>query len=244
LEDKTTPINTSVGDSIDAAQTRWSFEGATVANFPAHAKRSIPFYSECHQLILKLSDFFIKEPGISYELGSSRGHLTRDLALRHADKQVTWVGVDCSKDMIAAASKEFESILGLSFICADMTNLTFEASDFMVAHYSIQFTPPRLRQAMIQHIYDNLNWGGAFIMFEKVRGPDARFQDINTSLYMDYKLEQGYKAEEILAKSQSLKGVLEPFSTDGNMGLLNRAGFKDVSTIFKYLCFEGYLAIK
>ena len=81
-------------------------------------------------------------------------------------------------------------------------------------------------------------------MFEKVRGADARFQDILTALYNDYKLRKGYSAEDIISKSRSLKGVLEPFSTQGNVDLLRRAGFEDINTIQKYLCFEGFIAIK
>jgi tRNA (cmo5U34)-methyltransferase len=77
-----------------------------------------------------------------------------------------------------------------------------------------------------------------------VRAPDARFQDITTALYMDYKLERGYSPEEISAKNRSLKGVLEPFSTQGNLDLLARAGFVDTMTVMKYICFEGFLAIK
>ena len=65
-----------------------------------------------------------------------------------------------------------------------------------------------------------------------------------TALYTDYKLAQGYSPNEIIAKARSLKGVLEPFSTAGNNDLLTRAGFKDMITVFKYACFEGYLAIK
>ena len=45
-------------------------------------------------------------------------------------------------------------------------------------------------------------------------------------------------------KTRSLKGILEPFSTQGNLDLLSRAGFVDVMTVQKYLCFEGFLAIK
>ena len=55
---------------------------------------------------------------------------------------------------------------------------------------------------------------------------------------------QGYNGDEINGKSRSLKGVLEPFSTQGNLDLLQRAGFVDVMTVFKYMCFEGFLAIK
>ena len=60
-----------------------------------------------------------------------------------------------------------------------------------------------------------LNWGGAFVLFEKVRGPDARFQDILSQLYNEFKLRNGFSSEEIVEKTRSLKGVLEPFSTQG-----------------------------
>ena len=44
-------------------------------------------------------------------------------------------------------------------------------------------------------------------------------------------------SDEIINKSRSLKGVMNPFSTKGNYDLLERAGFKDVMTIQKYICF-------
>ena len=81
-------------------------------------------------------------------------------------------------------------------------------------------------------------------MVEKVRGPDARFQDILNQVYIEFKLSQGFSESQIINKSKSLKGILEPFSTKGNLDLLKRAGFKDVLTVFKYACFEGFLAIK
>ena len=84
----------------------------------------------------------------------------------------------------------------------------------------------------------------ALILFEKVRGKDARFQDIFSTLYTDYKLKQNYSTEEIIGKTRSLKGILEPFSTDGNIDMMKRAGFVDITTVMKYLCFEGFLAIK
>jgi len=63
-------------------------------------------------------------------------------------------------------------------------------------------------------------------------------------VYAEYKYDNGYNPNEIFNKSKSLKGVMEPFSTKGNLDLLKRAGFKDCLTVFKYLCFEGFLAIK
>ena len=114
----------------------------------------------------------------------------------------------------------------------------------MISYYTMQFVPPRYRQELFDRIYEMLNWGGAFIMFEKVRAPDARFQDMIMQLYNDFKSRNGFSAEEIVEKSRSLKVVLEPFSAQVNIDLLARAGFKDVVTVQKYLCFEGFMAIK
>jgi tRNA (cmo5U34)-methyltransferase len=108
----------------------------------------------------------------------------------------------------------------------------------------VQFVLPKWRRSLLHRLYDSLNWGGALLMFEKVRASDARFQDLISQTYTEYKIEQGYSPDEILAKSRSLKRVLEPFSSAENVAMLHHAGFKDVMTVMKYLCFEGFLAIK
>ena len=82
------------------------------------------------------------------------------------------------------------------------------------------------------------------IFFEKVRAPDARFQDILNFLYFDFKSEQGIKPTEIINKEISLRSVMEPFTIQGNLDLLKRAGFKDIMPISQYLNFKGFLAIK
>ena len=89
-----------------------------------------------------------------------------------------------------------------------------------------------------------MNWGGALILFEKIRGADARFQDILNFLYFDFKSEQGIKPTEIINKEISLRSVMEPFTIQGNLDLLKRAGFKDIMPISQYLNFKGFLAIK
>ena len=110
--------------------------------------------------------------------------------------------------------------------------------------FTLQFVSPKYRQKLIENIFKNLNWGGALIIFEKIRAKDARFQDYLSLLYSDYKLKMNYTHGEIHSKALSLKGVLEPYTSKENKLFLKRAGFKDFTTIFKYLCFEGILAIK
>lgn len=237
----------TVGENIIAYNASWKFGESTPKYFTEHIKRSVPFYDIGHELIAEISDFFVKPKSICYELGVSTGALIYKLALRHQNR-VRWIGIDIEPDMIAQAKLEIrqkeEKVKNIELVVDDINLFSYEPSEFIVSYYTIQFVSPGLRQGLINKIYQSLHWGGAFLLFEKVRGPDARFQDILTSLYTDFKLKQKYKPDEIIAKSRSLKGILEPFSTQGNIDLLKRAGFVDIMTIFKYVCFEGFLCIK
>lgn len=233
-----------VGDDITAANAAWSFSGDTVKDFDNHVKKSVPLYDQGHDLVCKISDFFIKDDSIVYELGSSTGKLLFNLANHNKNKpNVKYIGLDNQEDMIKKANQS-NGNKNIKFICDDITKYEYEKSDLIIAYYTVQFVRPSQRQLLIDKLYESLNWGGALLLFEKVRANDARFQDIATALYTDYKLDQGYTPDEIIAKSRSLKGILEPFSTQGNIDMLKRAGFVDILSVMKYICFEGFLAIK
>ncbi len=239
-----TTASNLTGDDIVAENANWSFGGEVAKKFDQHVEKSVPFYHEGHDLVVKLSDFFLSNGSTAYEIGSSTGKLTSVLAEHNKSKKVDFIGIDREADMVEQARKNCAAYSNVSFVSDDLMNIQFAPSDLITSYYTIQFVHPKNRQILLNRIYESLNWGGAFIWFEKVRSSDARFQDIMTSLYTDYKLAKGYSPNEIIAKARSLKGVLEPFSTQGNNDLLTRAGFKDVITVFKYVCFEGYLAIK
>lgn len=234
-----------VGQEIETQRSGWSFSGDVSKTFVDHVRKSVPFYEEGHDLVCQISDYFCLPDSVCYELGVSTGELIRKLALHQQHKPgIRWIGVDAVEEMIAEARKHCEGIENISLFTDDILLFDYEKSDFIVSYYCIQFVPPRHRQELIDRIYERLNWGGAFLWFEKVRGPDARFQDMMVALYNDFKARNGFTADEILNKTSSLKGVLEPFSTEGNRGLLERAGFRDVMSVMKYICFEGFLAIK
>ncbi len=231
------------GDNIKAENANWKFSGNMVDNFEEHILKSVPLYREGHKLIENLSDYFIKDDSTVYELGSSTGKLINAIAKRNKNKNAKFIGIEIEKDMVSKANKLYKES-NLTFTHEDINIYEFEKSDMIISYYSIQFIHPKHRQLLFDKIYDSLNWGGAFVFFEKVRANDARFQDILTNLYTEYKLEVGYSPDEIISKTKSLKGVLEPFSTQGNLDLLKRAGFEDFITIQKYMNFEGFLAIK
>jgi tRNA (cmo5U34)-methyltransferase len=233
-----------VGDGIIAENANWKFTGNVHETFDAHVAKSVPFYHETHQLGAKIADYFLADGSLAYDLGCSTGTFLALLADRNRNKAVRFVGVDCVQEMTAAARKRCAGNPNITIETADILDVVFEPCDFISAYYTLQFIRPANRQLMFDRIYNALNWGGGFFWLEKVRANDARFQDMMTQLYTDYKLEQGFDAEEIIGKARSLKGVLEPFSTQGNLDLAKRAGFVDILTVFKYVCWEGFLAIK
>lgn len=235
----------SVGQNISAGNADWTFGNDVPDTFVDHIKVSVPLYESGHDLVCQLSDYFVKKEGVAYEIGTSTGELLRKLAMHNTHKpELRWVGLDVEDAMIEAARKHCADVPQIEILNEDIRLMELEKADLIVSYYTMQFIAPRDRQAVFDKIYQSLNWGGAFIMFEKVRGPDARFQDIVTQLYNDFKLKNGFSPEEIIEKSRSLKGIMEPFSTQGNLDLLGRAGFQDIMSIQKYICFEGFLAIK
>jgi len=234
------------GDNIKAKNASWSFDGNTYKNFDKHINKSVPLYQETHNLYLNFSDFFLQDNSKIIDIGSSTGTFLINFYKKHNNtrKGLKFEGYDTIKKMIDYSNQKKPKKNNIKFINKDIDKVNFKNTCIVSSFYTIQFISPKKRQILINKIYKNLNWGGAFFMVEKVRGSDARFQDIISQVYLEYKLSKGYKSEEILNKSRSLKGILEPFSSNANFQMLRRSGFKDIFTVFKYCCFEGWLAIK
>lgn len=231
---------------ISKKKGAWSFSGKVAKKFEKHIKRSVPFYSESHEIILDLSDFFLFNGSRCYDLGSSTGNLLHKLSKKTNKIKLDLIGIEQVPEMIKLAKKNIskKKNVKISFLKKDINTFKLKKSNLIISFYTIQFIHPSHRQKIFNKIYKALNFGGAFVIFEKVRGNDARFENIINSLYLDFKEANKFKSSEILNKSQSLRGVLEPFTDSGNLGFLKRSGFKDIQTIFQFLNFKGYLCIK
>lgn len=229
--------------NILAKNSSWTFTGKVSEKFDQHIQKSIPFYDETHNLISNLSDFFLQDGSIVYDIGSSTGTTLNMIHKRHSNKRLKLIGIEKVPEMVLRAKKKRIN-KSIQFLNKDIEKITLKKSDMIISNFTIQFLRAKKRQDIVNKIYKSLNWGGAFIMFEKIRGSDARFQDIFTSLYNEFKLTNGFSEKEIINKTRSLKGVMEPFSDYGNNSMLSRSGFKDIIPIFQWVCFKGYLAIK
>ena len=235
-----------VGDIIKAENARWHFSKLDSEKFSKHIEKSIPGYNEGHRLIEELSDFFVKKNSKIFDLGCSTGNLTHKIALRHADQKVKVIGVEREHSLLQAANLNLKNSpeSSLEYRNEDITEFELEPANLVIAYYTLQFLSLENRRTILKRIWQCLNAGGAFLLFEKVREPNPRLQELSMLLYNDFKLENGYSGDEIIAKSRSLKGVLEPLSARENLKFLEDSGFEETGRIFKRLCFEGFIAIK
>ncbi len=233
----------SVGQNINANGGLWSFGEGVPKEFDNHVSNQVPFYKEGHELILDLLPFFIRKNSKILDIGCSTGILVNKIAEKYKSYDLSIKAVDIEEDMIKEAdSRNYNE--NIEFICENFVYNKYNSYDVIISFYTMQFVPPAIRQEAFNNIFKSLNWGGTFLFFEKVRAPDARFQDLSNQLYAEYKESKGFSAEQIANKSKSLKGVLEPFSTQGNLEMIKRASFVDIWPIFKWICFEGFCVVK
>lgn len=229
---------------IFAERSAWTFDKNIAQKFDYHINKSIPLYSEFQWIACQLSDYFLKEDSIVYDIGCSTGTFLKLLAHRHKNKKkIKFYGLDIVKSMIDFAKKK-SNYKNIQYINKDISNFKFKKSDLIISFYTIQFIHPKKRQNILNKIYKHLNWGGGLFFVEKVRSYDARTQDMLTNIYEEFKINNGFSLKEITNKKHSLKGVLEPFSTNANILMLKRSGFKDISSVGKFINFEFFLAIK
>ena len=120
-----------VGENISAKEASWSFGGNTPEAFVNHVRRSVPFYEVGHELICKLSDFFVKDNSICYDLGTSTGALIDKLAERHKHRSgVKWVGIDIEPNMIEQAKKEIKNKENIELVVDNISLYPYQILEF------------------------------------------------------------------------------------------------------------------
>jgi len=242
-------LQLGVGDSKKPAS--WAFSEDIVENFDDHIQRSVPRYKDCHKLAVWLSDFYLTQDNdVFVDLGSTTGSLVDKLASHHSGRnKLDITGIEIEPHFVDFSKKrnaKHQNQHKIEILTADLKSYEFtpNSANYISSLFTLQFIKPNNRAEILKNIYDTLVWGGAFIYFEKVRGADARFQDILNYLLNLEKSDQNFNSEEIHGKTMSLVGKMEPFSHKGNLSLLKQAGFSDIEVIFKFINFQGYLCIK
>lgn len=70
------------GDGIVTGNSGWTFE-LQPELFENHIEKSAPFYRAGHDLIARISDFFLPEGAVVYDIGTTTGAVARAILERH-----------------------------------------------------------------------------------------------------------------------------------------------------------------
>ena len=222
----------------------WSFQTKEIAkNFDKHVRQSVPMYDEIQSMVAELVNFYTRDGDNILDLGCSTGNTLANIK-KEINKKLQFEGYDNSLEMLAIAEHRVKGVGFLSWnLNAGLPNHDGKYSA-IISLFTMQFVKMENRQNLISDIYSKLRKGGVFIMFEKIQGNNAHFNEMFVDLYQDMKVRQGLSPADNLKKSQSLRGVMNPITTEANENLLFNAGFIDVDMFYKWYNFAGFIAVQ
>ena len=128
-----------VGDNIAAGNANWSFGGRVANIFDEHISKSVPFYHQGHDLVIKLSDFFLSNDSLAYDIGCSTGMLLVLLAERNRQQRVQFVGIEFEQSMVEQARARAAPFDNITIEQADFFDVALEKADLITSYYTIQF---------------------------------------------------------------------------------------------------------
>ena len=234
-----------VDDTISAVPGEWRFDENVSQAFDSHVRKSVPFYDEIQRMVIDLSEYFVRDQGVVYDLGSSTGTTLDLLSTAHAGKEhVQFLGFDLSEFMIKEARQKVVRA-NVRFHQANVLDVEFSPpANFVTSLFTMQFLTLAERRTLLHRIHDGLIEGGGLIIVEKVSAEHSVFEDMWTELYWDFKRRQGFTPEQILEKANSIRGVMKPLTIEENLDILWQTGYSRVEVFFKWYNWAGIVVIK
>lgn len=235
----------NVDETITAVPGEWRFDEEVSKAFDSHVRKSVPFYDELQRMVVELSEYFVSDGSVIYDLGSSTGETLYRLATYHAGKEnLQLIGVEVSDSMIEEARRKVTST-NVRFRHSNILDIEFSPPpDLVTSLFTLQFLRLAERRRLLERLADAMVEGGALLLVEKTRGDNSEFEDIWTELYWDFKRRNGLTPEQVLEKAGSLRGVLNPLTQKENLLMLQQSGFDRVEPFFKWYNWTGFIAVK
>lgn len=228
----------------------FTFDTKVAAVFDDMVSRSVPFYGELQRMLADLCLQFVPEQdGAVCDLGCSTG-TTIDLILSNPGCPPTThgYGVDNAQAMLDQAREKLATHVSakrVTLMQSDLdSDLKLPPVNVVLMNWTLQFVRPIHREGLLRRIHASIRPGGALLMAEKVLVEDSLLNRLYIELYYRYKARQGYTAEEIQRKRESLENVLVPYRVEENTELLQRVGFSTVDTCFRWFNWAAFVAIK
>ena len=223
---------------------QFEFDEEVASVFDDMLNRSVPFYKEMQRLSINFACNFLNENDRVYDLGCSTASTLIELS-KHCEHKLNLIGIDNSSAMLNRAAKKARAFgVDLELINADLHDVIYNDAKLILSNYTLQFIRPLQREKLVKKIYDSLQEKGIFIFSEKVISSNSTLNKQSIDEYYEFKKTQGYSEFEISQKREALENVLIPYTEEENKKMILDAGFSHCETIFKWVNFATFIAIK
>ena len=181
----------------------FQFNKGVAAVFDDMVIRSVPMYAETIETLIQWVARHYQPHTKIYDLGCSTA-TTIEALLRAIPQKLDVVGVDNSAAMLDRARQKLAGYedASVKFICEDLQNVALQQASVCIMNYTLQFIPVRERAILLRRIWESLVPGGFLFLAEKVRSESSLVQETITSIYEDFKYQQGYSRDEISRKKR------------------------------------------
>lgn len=223
---------------------QFEFDEEVASVFDDMLNRSVPYYKMMQDLTISFAIKYLNENDTVYDLGCSTASTLIELA-KHYDKPLNLYGIDNSAAMLEHAKNKSKAFgVDVNLINGDIHNTSIDNANVIISNYTLQFIRPLQREKLVRKIFDALDEKGVFIFSEKVICENKRLNKESIDEYYKFKKAQGYSEFEIAQKREALENVLIPYSEKENQKMIQDAGFSHCETIFKWINFATFIAIK
>jgi tRNA (cmo5U34)-methyltransferase len=214
--------------------------------FDQHIRQSIRGYEDLLSDCIALSEYFVEDGTIIFDIGCSTGTFLREVSGKNHVRCPTarFIGIDI-EDTFCEYWREKDAD-HLSLRVADIRTFQIpEQCSFVTSIFSLQFISPRERQIILNQIYEALIPGGAFVIAEKTLSKISKLNEMLTFIYYDFK-RRSFSEAEILAKERSLRSMMKLCTEEQILSSLTAAGFTDshVQCFWRNHNFAGLIALK
>ncbi len=151
---------------VSAKRGKWEFNGNVASEFNEHVKKSVPAYEQVQDMVCELSDWFVSDNSLVYDLGAATGTTVKKLHEHNKHKNVRYVLIDCEKAMLDKARANLKETDNNLFLPMRIEEAKIDDASLVICLYTLHFVPPEHRQSVLNAIYTGLKEGGALILVE------------------------------------------------------------------------------
>jgi len=234
--------------AVKKAKVRpFEFNKEVAGVFDDMLNRSVPLYGESIKRQSQLTARYYQEGSRIYDLGCSHGNLGMLISNQLKSRIFTMVAVDSSAAMIEKYSKRLgkhDNTPQVDLVCGFLEDIQIKKASVVLINLTLQFLDTGKRDDLIKKIYQGMNPDGILLLTEKINHTSPILDDLQTTFYKTFKVENGYSRLEISQKRDALEKVLIPDTIETHRTRILNAGFTTFDIWLKWFNFASMIAIK